>query len=371
MTITKVDSGEKYKKKVLLIADALVEALESQAKVHDPYIDTFLKQHKGKHSASDKNIIQQAILSAYFQRINMYRQRGYDTSLGTSIARSFEKYQKLQSKFTYLCSPDAIKSDNTQVNLVNEYFLNVFEKDDAMIKLRESFVYFLLLKVLANDELKWGFFEIIFNEVLAIDTHFLLKGLGGIANVSTSLDFSKVMTLVKNAMDPSIHNSFVESVFTELTDAIASYQSCSMDEVYRTNKDQEISIAKTALKKVSTVCGLNQLYQYSKNYVNKHKHPWVDAILGKANTKSWQSFAATLREKALFQLKIEMYHLNTPEEKKSYLLEARKLPVFSEHRSNYIVTGAFFRTATIKKIDQLIDRLKATENKNEKVPLVI
>jgi hypothetical protein len=51
------------------------------------------------------------------------------------------------------------------------------------------------------------------------------------------------------------------------------------------------------------------------------------------------------------------------ENKLKYLTDAVKLPVFAEHRHNYVITGAFGRTRSVIKIDELVDVVSKQETR--------
>lgn len=73
-------------------------------------------------------------------------------------------------------------------------------------------------------------------------------------------------------------------------------------------------------------------------------------LFGKLNTELWQETLKKIRQNALTQLKNKMSTLSSNKEKLDLLFEARKQPIFSSHRSNYVLSGAFGRTKTIKDV---------------------
>ncbi len=115
-------------------------------------------------------------------------------------------------------------------------------------------------------------------------------------------------------------------------------------------------------KETNTVEERNRLFPSTEKAnapYNCHKNPWRDWVFRIHNTKSWRATASTIRESAFKKLEQEVDSLRGSYQEQIDLLEAaKKLPIFNTHRNNSILFGAFWRTATVTKIDDKIEELR-------------
>lgn len=97
---------------------------------------------------------------------------------------------------------------------------------------------------------------------------------------------------------------------------------------------------------------------------NEHRNVETDRFFGIKNTTSWQSTLGVLRNKALVTLFTEVDAKATKEEKLELLSEAKKLPLFQEHRSNSFFAGAWGSTASVKKIEEKEEEINVNQKSN-------
>jgi hypothetical protein len=101
------------------------------------------------------------------------------------------------------------------------------------------------------------------------------------------------------------------------------------------------------------------LLDVAKPYINRHEHFDIDKILGKTNTSTWSRILKKARQDALTSLKVQVMPLD--DERAVAALKCwRQIGIFSQHRSNFKILGAFGRTHAQKEIDTLI-----TERQNK------
>lgn len=74
-------------------------------------------------------------------------------------------------------------------------------------------------------------------------------------------------------------------------------------------------------------------------------------------SRAWQNTMQIINNIALKKLKDELRGMD-PADQLALLEYARRRPIFNEHISNYIFTGAFGRTSPIQQIDLMINELK-------------
>ncbi|MBA2656069.1 MAG: hypothetical protein H0U70_03695 [Tatlockia sp.] len=107
-----------------------------------------------------------------------------------------------------------------------------------------------------------------------------------------------------------------------------------------------------------SVLELNQLYKVLKTVegLNDPRNPNRDSFFGIKNTDSWQDTLGQLRKIALTTLFAEMKTKGSENMMHDFLNHAKTLPLFAEHRSNSIFTGAWGRTDSVKKIEEEEDK---------------
>jgi hypothetical protein len=102
------------------------------------------------------------------------------------------------------------------------------------------------------------------------------------------------------------------------------------------------------------VAQYNELYLNIKNIpeLNTHTNPRLDRFFGINNTASWSNTLKILRDQSLERLFAELKNIESDEEKLSFLETAKNLPLFCEHRNNFIIQGAWGRTSSVKLIEE-------------------
>lgn len=73
------------------------------------------------------------------------------------------------------------------------------------------------------------------------------------------------------------------------------------------------------------------------------------------NSNIWQDTLSKIREETMNKLNDKLDGISDDNEKLYILKNAKKQPIFRKHRHNYLVTGAWGRTTTIKMIETKID----------------
>ncbi len=86
--------------------------------------------------------------------------------------------------------------------------------------------------------------------------------------------------------------------------------------------------------------------------LNTHRNSIWDSFFGINNTTSWSNTLKTIREQALDTLLKQVDELTIKEEQLALLEAAKKLPLFCEHRNNFIMQGAWGRTHSVKLIEE-------------------
>jgi small GTP-binding protein len=107
----------------------------------------------------------------------------------------------------------------------------------------------------------------------------------------------------------------------------------------------ELSTCGDDLEKYEMLAG------FAKPYINRHRHPVLDMRFGKENTSTWNNALQETRKAALCRVKQTGFFTS---ENLSYW---RDRTLFSEHRNNFRLAGAFGRTSAQKEIDGLIKKL--------------
>ena len=103
-----------------------------------------------------------------------------------------------------------------------------------------------------------------------------------------------------------------------------------------------------------TIDQYNELYLNIKNIpeLNTHTNTCLDRFFGINNTDSWRNALKILRDQSLEKLFAELENLESDEEKLSLLETAKTMPLFCEHRNNFIIQGAWGRTSSVKLIEE-------------------
>lgn len=112
--------------------------------------------------------------------------------------------------------------------------------------------------------------------------------------------------------------------------------------------------------------------EYANNlYLLYHNDDRLTQVQGRSflatrlvsNLKSpeWQETVLKIRDIVEVKLQAEVEKLATAAEKISLLEKSKTLPIFTEHLSNFVVTGAFGRTDSVVRIDAMLDQIKRTQ----------
>lgn len=334
------------------------------------------KPEKEKFNAKDaKNQICDLLRCLYFSEINLELITAMENQANLSHTKEFDRYvtliAKMQEKFDD--SDSDSETNNNIADLIEKYLNEVFVKTPSNTTFIESYLLKLMEKSITTQGIQNGLYVFVLNQALNIIDFFAEHN--KMMVIPRELNFPKVVKTFKEniktaALDKS--SQVIVNIYTDLAEAVQNFKSFKPWEYYPLSKHYEIEIARDAVAKIKSTQSLNVLYGYSQLYVNTHRNPILDYLFGKKNTKSWQRVASEIRAKAFVCLKIEVAQIDDPDAQLEYLKAARNMPVFCEHRNNYIITGAFFRTTTVKEIDKLIESLEKSQKLNtEWTPLII
>lgn len=133
----------------------------------------------------------------------------------------------------------------------------------------------------------------------------------------------------------------------------------------QTSKFEKQNALKQCVNKANcSVMELGLLYNILKKIdgLNTHSNYYTDRFFGIEKTASWQATLGELREAALNTLFNEVKNISTTKEKKAFLEAAKTLALFSEHRHNSVFTGAWGKTASVKKIEEAIEQLEQSQS---------
>jgi hypothetical protein len=126
------------------------------------------------------------------------------------------------------------------------------------------------------------------------------------------------------------------------------------------NQDRaaSIKIFKENLKLADSLPKIVALTEAAHPFIDIHKHFRLDDKLGKTNTNTWSKSLKAARADAMKILKL---HVDSSEDK-SKTIEAleywRGNGIFSTHRSNFKILGAFGRTKAQVEIDTMLTTLR-------------
>lgn len=84
-------------------------------------------------------------------------------------------------------------------------------------------------------------------------------------------------------------------------------------------------------------------------------------LVSNLKSPAWQETVLKIRDIVEVKLQAEVEKLATAAEKISLLEKSKTLPIFTEHLSNFVVTGAFGRTDSVVRIDAMLDQIKRTQ----------
>lgn len=116
------------------------------------------------------------------------------------------------------------------------------------------------------------------------------------------------------------------------------------------------------------------LYQHPA--LNHHRNPRMDGFFGNTHTASWQKAISSIRKAALARLDHELANMTAGEtgggqlaidaNKLALLKRAKTMPIFSVHRRNFWIQGAWGRTSAVREIESRIIRLDSQVAKRHK-----
>ncbi|KTD23504.1 protein phosphatase 2C domain-containing protein [Legionella maceachernii] len=95
-----------------------------------------------------------------------------------------------------------------------------------------------------------------------------------------------------------------------------------------------------------------------ENLFNTHRNPNWDQFFGIKNTRTWGDTVKEIRDFALTKLFKEADLIEDIQEKIALLEWAKKQPLFNQHRSNFVITGAWGNTAAVSKINGILDEIE-------------
>lgn len=148
-------------------------------------------------------------------------------------------------------------------------------------------------------------------------------------------------------------------LFTQANTLLAAFTGCSRTDASEENLQKAAAIALGLIKKALTVAELNALYTFARPYLNQ-------SALG-LNTSAWQMVAKAIRDEAFDTLVKDIAAMKDTHKKLEKLRAVKEMPLFAEHRNNFKINGAFGKTATVKKIDELIAAYEYEEQFKTKI----
>jgi hypothetical protein len=122
------------------------------------------------------------------------------------------------------------------------------------------------------------------------------------------------------------------------------------------------SLSDMRLPNTLAISRIAALLEVSDKYINIHKYPNFDEKVGKTNTNTWSKTLKVARTQGLNIIKEEVKTAkkrgNVSVRSIEELEYFRNHSLFSRHRSNYKIFGAFWRTHAQVEIDSMISTLK-------------
>ncbi|KTC86338.1 hypothetical protein [Legionella brunensis] len=123
----------------------------------------------------------------------------------------------------------------------------------------------------------------------------------------------------------------------------------------------DILVSKLKEESKLTVNELIELYNEVQKIkgLNEHRNPRLDTFFGLNNTTTWRHTLQEFRTIALDALFKEVESHEDLDEKLAILENAKGLPLFKDHRNNFVITGAWGRTTAVRMIDEKIADLNS------------
>ncbi len=131
---------------------------------------------------------------------------------------------------------------------------------------------------------------------------------------------------------PDYDSKFMQGLSSTTTEKKAALQALF---------ERELALAGNNLKAIQA------LVAAAEPYLNEHKNPRKDKFFGIHNTATWQHCLKLARDQGLASLTAMTY-------RKSTLIYWEKQTLFSTHRGNSVLVGAFGKTHAQKEIERLI-----------------
>lgn len=121
------------------------------------------------------------------------------------------------------------------------------------------------------------------------------------------------------------------------------------------DKKDKHAFVVSEFKKINDIDELNSLYILVKEIedLNHHRNTYRNRLwlFKRPNTTTWSQTISDIRQHAFEILKTQYQAISLNKDKKAFFKKAREMPIFKDHRANYILSGAFGRTQTILDIN--------------------
>jgi len=123
-------------------------------------------------------------------------------------------------------------------------------------------------------------------------------------------------------------------------------------EKLRTRFKSDASLDLAQMSAIFDICSLRG------DLFNTHQNPNWDRFFGIRNTRTWGETVKEIRDFALTKLFDEVDRNENIEEKIKLLEWAKSQPLFNQHRSNFLITGAWGNTSAVSAIEDKLEELK-------------
>jgi hypothetical protein len=282
-----------------------------------------------------------------------------------------EVFSRLYNKaFQHIASDDIAIY---KYNLI-EYYLEQVRKPELRTIVRQSLVTFIVPAIITHCENFYYYepmdFESLINlvdefgKINSLSIHQMLNTaylqLFSLADSQSPQIFTR-LSVTNQDIKPLFENKIPGTISTEEINLVNSintnylqYQKLFADQ----DRDASITIFKENLKLADSLPKIVALTEAAHPFIDIHKHFRLDDKLGKTNTNTWSKSLKAARADAMKILKL---HVDSSEDK-SKTIEAleywRGNGIFSTHRSNFKILGAFGRTKAQVEIDTMLTTLR-------------
>lgn len=154
----------------------------------------------------------------------------------------------------------------------------------------------------------------------------------------------------------------------ELVNSVPSQDKSTLLEQLKTQlicQSEAIQEEDTAALNVEQISEVFDICYLKEELFNSHRNSNWDKFFGVKNTKTWARAVKEIRDYALEKLFTEIEEKESPAEKIQLLNWAKQQPLFNQHRSNFLITGAWGNTAAISQINAKINEMGTSKFKSD------